>query len=360
MRDLKNQITNYLDYSGNEVLSSGAIENSFDGISKTLPLDEQEIVKKFIKSQISRRKNRVFQNSEKYRNSQNTSPYVPSPSFEEMEKADNQPGLEDTNHMNTSKKNEHSEVLPQKEIVDAQPETISEDNSEPSMENPAQKHFQEIEKVDDTPAFTKEDLKSGSKIFWVIGPDDLDLDKLPNIPQEPIMFNEDEKKILENYRQNLSTGIDELMGRRKYLKGLSFDKIQQESTQKIFYRFTTDSIKKIHSFLDELKNKVTNKIQIIQQTTTSAYSAGGTKKILLNNWQDFLKKIDTLKETVQKSHQKLVKYFAEHKYPLKFKEWTDTKVTHSKKHPSPLGSVNQSAEPGILKKKAFTKVIKKS
>ena len=358
MRDLKNQITNYLDDSGNEDLSSGAIENSFDGISKTLPAYEQEIVKKFIKAQISRRKNHAFKNSEKYRNSQNTSPYIPSPSFEEMEKADNQPGLEDTNHMNTSKKNEHSEVLPQKEIVDAQHETISEDNSEPSMENPAEKDFQEIEKVDDTPAFTKEDLKSGSKIFWVIGPDDLDLDKLPNIPQEPIMFNEDGKKILEKYRQAFADGISKLMDIKQYLKGESFNRITpQILSQKIFYRFTTDSIKKIHSFLDELKKKVIEKIQIIENTTNSTHSAEGTKKILENSWKDFLSKIDTLKDKVQKSHQALVKSFAENKDPLRFKQWINKKFAKSKKHFLPS---KKSVGPSIFNKQTFTKVIKNS
>jgi chromosome segregation ATPase len=352
LTDLKNQITDHLDQPENGDPFAEDIKNIFDKTIKMLPLDEQEIVKKFIKAQILRRKNKTFKKSEKYRKPQNTPPVIPSavPSFEEMEKADDTPGLEDTNHMNTSKKIEHPEVLPQKETEDQKSEIAPqvEEYLEPSMENPAQKHFQEIEKVNDTPELTQKNEKNTSKLFWVIGPDDLDLDKLPKIPQEPIEFNKDAKAILEKYPPSLSAAINELMDRKKYLKGQSFDTIQkQPPTQKIFYRFTTNSIKKIQFFLDELKQKVIEKIQTIDNTKESKASEGGTKRIILNNWKDFLNKIDTLKETVQKSHQTLVKTFAENKDPLRFKQWTDTKVTNSKKHSLPL---TKSVGPGVFNK----------
>ncbi|OJU72661.1 MAG: hypothetical protein BGO07_00325 [Alphaproteobacteria bacterium 40-19] len=271
-----------------------------------------------------------------------------------MEEADNQPGLEYTNPIKIPKNIELSEVLPQKEIEDPQPETIPEENSEPPVENPAQKHFQEIEKVDDTPAFIKGDLKPGSKTFWVIGPDDLDLEQMPKILRTPLAFNKDAKDSIEKYPSSLSAAINELMNRKKYLKGQSFDTIQtQTSTQKIFHRFTTTSIQKINSFLDKLKNNVKEKIQKINDTTTLKTSESGTKNILLKNWKDFLSKIDTLKETVQKSHQTLVKSFAENKDPLRFKQWTDTKVTNSKKHSLPSSSVTQSIGPGMFNKETL-------
>ena len=338
MTDLKKKITDHLGQPENGAPSAEDIKNVFDHTIKTLPPKEQEIVNKFITAQIKRRQNPAFlKNAARHKN---TSPSIPSLSFEEMEEADNEPGL--TNDISKPS----DEVPPPKEAA-PQPETIPEENSEPSMENPAQKHFQEIEKVDDAPAFTKEDLKFGSKIFWVIGPEDLDLDELPKIPQEPIAFNKDAKAILEKYPPSLSVAINELMDRKKYLKGSSFNKIQKESTQKIFHRFTTDSIKNIQFFLDELKNNVKEKIQKIDDTKESNTSKGGTKRIILNNWKDFLNKIDTLKETVKKSHQTLVKTFAENKDPLRFKQWTDAKVTNSKKHSLPL---TKSVGPGVFNK----------